>query len=110
MIFLPCLLVNYGFSSRRHLTYERMCRSLVLPVYTKRHVRSPVVVPFHKQIHGITLAHHDCLKLWQLTLNLAVQPLQLAVGLWMSDACQDLFYSKLDQPFLKDRCPLLLCL
>ena len=110
MIFLPCLLVNHGFSSRRHLAYERMGRSLILPVYTKRHMRSPVVVPLHKQIHGITLAHHDCLKLWQLALNLAVQPLQLAVGLRVSDACQNLFYSKLDQFFLKDRCPLLLYL
>ena len=110
MIFLPCLLVNHGFSSRRHLAYERMGQSLILPVYTKRHMRSPVVVPLHEQVHGITLAHHDCLKLWQLALNLTVQPLQLAVGLRVSDACQNLFYSKLGQLFLKDRCPLLLYL
>ena len=109
-IFLSCLLVNHGFSSRRHLTYERMGQSLARPVYTKRHVGSLAVVPLHKQIHGITLAHHDCLKLWQLALNLTVQPLQLAVGLRVSDACQNLFYSKLDQLFLKDRCPLLLYL
>ena len=110
MVFLPCLFVNHGFSSGRHLAYERMSRSLVLPVHAKRHVRSPVVVPFHKQIHWIALAHHDRLKLGQLALNLAVQPFQLAVGLQMSEACQDLLYSKLDQFFLKDRCTLLLCL
>ena len=73
-----------------------------LPVYTKRHVRSLVVVPLHKQVHGITLAHHDCLKLGQLVLNLTVQSLQLAVCLQMSEACQNIFYSKLDQFFLKD--------
>ena len=95
MIFLPCLFVNHGFSSRRHLAYERMSWRFILSIYTKRHVGSPVVVPLHKQIHGITLTHHDGLKLWQLTLNLAVQSLKLAVGLWMPDTCKDLLYSKL---------------
>ena len=106
----PLFACQPWFPLRRHLTYEHTGRNLVLPIYTKRHVRPPVVVPFHKQIHGITLAHYDCLKLWQLALNLAVQPLQLVVDLWMSDACYDLLYSKLGQSFLKDRWPLLLYL
>ena len=110
MVLLPCLLVNHDFSSRRHLAYECLGWSLIFPVHAKRHVRPPVVVPFHEQVHGITLAHHYRLKLRQLALDLPVQPLQLAVCLRVPDACKDLPDSKLDEPFFKGGCPLFLCL
>ena len=52
---IPCLFANNCFSSRRHFAYEHMGRSLILPIYAKRHMRSLVVVPLHKQARHIQL-------------------------------------------------------
>ena len=86
MVLLSCLLVNHDFSSGRHLACKRLNWSLIFSVHAKRHVRPPVVVLFHEQIHRITLAHHYRLEFRQLALDLPVQSLQLAVCLRVLDA------------------------
>ena len=92
----------------------------VLPV--QGHVRPPVVVPFHEPACGILsglgvegIAHvggsrpdapngpaiGGLFKAVQLSLDLPVQPLQLAIRLGVADPRQYLAYVQLDQPLLE---------
>ena len=109
MILLPRLLVNNGLSIWGHLAHKRLGWRLLL-VLVQRHVLPVIIVPLHEQIYEITLAHQYCLKLGQLAPDLPVQPLQLAVGLRVLNARQNLVDSQPDQPLLEIRRSLPLCL